>query len=240
MAIDAFQETLVTYADAVKRLPKLREGKSMAASTIYRWASTGSKAADGTRVRLETIKIGGTCCTSLEALQRFFDRLQPHPSAGCADLTAPSFEPTRLTPRQYDRKREAEIRAAERRLRMGGIYGEAHVFRQSKISEEKLCDLHEFLQGWMSDLAANSSDAFRAVRTGIFAYAVEILEGKHGAKRSLEAAKQWIIALDLATFDVRQLRGVGPKFSAEWAAMLEERAIQAMISDQRRLASATQ
>jgi len=39
-------------------------------STLYRWALKGFRG-----VRLETIRIGGTLCTSKEALQRFADHL---------------------------------------------------------------------------------------------------------------------------------------------------------------------
>jgi hypothetical protein len=233
MTINAFQETLVSFADAVKRLPRLRGGKPIAVSTIYRWALAGSKAADGTRVRLETIKIGGACCTSLEALQRFFDRLQEYPTGGCTDVAARSLGGTFTTPRHRSRQREAEILAAERRLRVSGFDGDAQIFKKSSVSKERLCDLHEFLHGWMPEPAGRPSRAFLAVRSGIFAHAVEILEGKHGPNQSLEAAKQWIGGLDLTEFDVQQLHGVGPTSAVEWAAMLETPVIQSVISQQR-------
>ncbi len=37
---------------------------------LYRWATEGLRG-----VHLETIQVGGTLCTSIEALQRFFERL---------------------------------------------------------------------------------------------------------------------------------------------------------------------
>jgi len=75
MAIDVFQEEVVSFAEAAKRLPRIRNGKKIHLSTLFRWAQAGKIASDGMRVRLETIQVGGTRCTSLEALQRFFDRL---------------------------------------------------------------------------------------------------------------------------------------------------------------------
>lgn len=75
MAIDVFDEQVVTLGEAAKKLPRLRNGKKLHLSTLFRWSQRGKIAHDGVRIRLETIMIGGTKCTSLEALQRFFDRL---------------------------------------------------------------------------------------------------------------------------------------------------------------------
>ncbi len=68
----------------------------------------GCLSKDGTTVRLENIKIGGTTCTSLEALQRFFDRL--------------NGDSTVVTLRTISSKsRLRQIEAAERELREAGI-----------------------------------------------------------------------------------------------------------------------
>src|SRR5262245_53252899 len=75
MAIDPTTETLRPFAEAARRLPRLRSGRPVSPATLWRWASRGVRARDGQPVRLETIKIGGTTCTSLEALARFFARL---------------------------------------------------------------------------------------------------------------------------------------------------------------------
>jgi hypothetical protein len=48
-----------------------RHGQKIHTSTLFRWASVGIKG-----VVLETVPIGGTRCTSIEALQRFFNRLE--------------------------------------------------------------------------------------------------------------------------------------------------------------------
>ena len=68
--IDAKTEELVTLRDATKLLPKRRGGKRPHVATLYRWALRGLRG-----VVLETLQIGGTLCTSEEALQRFFERL---------------------------------------------------------------------------------------------------------------------------------------------------------------------
>jgi len=70
MGIDITQEDLIRLNEArqLKCLPAGRNGKRISLCTIYRWASRGVGG-----VRLETLKVGGSHCTSLEALQRFFD-----------------------------------------------------------------------------------------------------------------------------------------------------------------------
>ncbi len=103
MSIDVFGEAVVSFSEAAKKLPKARNGKKIHVSTIYRWSVGGSKNHAGEIVRLETIKIGGTTCTSLEALQRFFERLSSQ---------VPIVEAARRTTRQ----REAAIRRAEKEL----------------------------------------------------------------------------------------------------------------------------
>jgi len=63
-------EQVVTLKDACALLPRRRRGKKPSVATLYRWATTGVRG-----VRLESIMVGGTRCTSIEAIQRFFDRL---------------------------------------------------------------------------------------------------------------------------------------------------------------------
>lgn len=69
--IDLASETLLSFSEASARLPRRRAGRPVHPSTLYRWAAEGLRG-----VRLETIQVGGTLCTSIEALQRFFDRLE--------------------------------------------------------------------------------------------------------------------------------------------------------------------
>jgi Protein of unknown function (DUF1580) len=80
VAIDPFSEQVLPFAQVARRLPSIRGGRAVNPATIWRWAAHGVR---GTK--LETVKIGGTTCTSLEALRRFFARL---------DDKSDSFVPT--------------------------------------------------------------------------------------------------------------------------------------------------
>ena len=72
MSIDVFREHVVKLTDAAKRLPRIRRGKKIRIAAIQRWAFKGIKGRAGEIVRLETIRLGRTNWTSLEALQRYF------------------------------------------------------------------------------------------------------------------------------------------------------------------------
>lgn len=63
-------ETLIPLREAPARLPKRPNGKKLHISALYRWISSGVSG-----VVLEAVRIGGTTYTSLEALQRFAERL---------------------------------------------------------------------------------------------------------------------------------------------------------------------
>lgn len=64
MPIDIAKERVVSFREAAKLCPGRRHGRKPHVSTFYRWAAMG----------LETIRVGSQVCTSVEALQRFFDR----------------------------------------------------------------------------------------------------------------------------------------------------------------------
>lgn len=100
--IDLSTETIVSLADATTHLPTRRGRRPVHVATLYRWAQRGLKG-----IRLEIIQIGGTSCTSLEALQRFFDRLT---AARSGDL---------ITPRT-SRQRERAAAAADAELSREG------------------------------------------------------------------------------------------------------------------------
>lgn len=63
--VDLENETLLTVAEAAKRLPT-----RPSACTVWRWMERGTRG-----IRLEYIKAGGARLTSVQALQRFADRL---------------------------------------------------------------------------------------------------------------------------------------------------------------------
>ncbi len=70
MSIDLGSERIISFAKAVGELPARRAGKKPHISCMYRWSTRGCRG-----VVLESIQIGGTRCTSLEAMQRFFNEL---------------------------------------------------------------------------------------------------------------------------------------------------------------------
>lgn len=109
MPIDMFHETVISLTQATKLLPeRSRSGKKPHVSTLYRWSLAGLRNQSGARIRLETIKVGGTTCTSQEALQRFFERLSSQ---------VPIVEVPRLTSRQ----RLRQIQLVEKELEEAGL-----------------------------------------------------------------------------------------------------------------------
>ena len=62
-------ETVVTFPEAAKRLPTIN-GKNVHASSVWRWARKGVRG-----VYLESRRLGGRYLTSLEALERFTEKL---------------------------------------------------------------------------------------------------------------------------------------------------------------------
>jgi hypothetical protein len=74
MGIVLASESVFPLAESPRHVPARRGGKRLHQSTAFRWAKHGLRG-----VRLETIRVGGTLCTSAEALQRFFDALSAAP-----------------------------------------------------------------------------------------------------------------------------------------------------------------
>lgn len=102
--IDATSESLVSLTDAAKLLPARRGGKRPHISCIYRWTVAGCKG-----IKLESIQVGGTRCTSHEALGRFFERLSER--VGTSEQ-----QPTVRTPN----RRARDVAQAERELKAAG------------------------------------------------------------------------------------------------------------------------
>jgi hypothetical protein len=88
--IDFASEKVITLTHATRILPQRREGKRPNIATLYRWSIRGVKG-----VVLETIQIGGSRCTSIEALQRFFERLSQQ-SQGLPLAPAPMSPSARI------------------------------------------------------------------------------------------------------------------------------------------------
>ncbi|HLA84322.1 MAG TPA: DUF1580 domain-containing protein [Thermoguttaceae bacterium] len=103
--IDISLEETFSLTDAAKRLPCRRKGKRPNVATLYRWAQQGVRG-----VRLETICVGATRCTSMEAIQRF-----------CDALTAKADRPAAPPAPRITARRKREMAAAEKRLARAGI-----------------------------------------------------------------------------------------------------------------------
>ena len=101
--IDITTETVLTLADAAKRLPT-RSGRRIHVSTLYRWSQRGCRG-----IRLETAQLGGSRITSMQALQRFCERLSDADPCVSAQIS--------VTPA----RRRREIARAERELEQEGI-----------------------------------------------------------------------------------------------------------------------
>lgn len=68
--IDVLNETLISLNEARNLLPRRRRNKRPDLSTMYRWTQKGCQG-----VVLESVTVGGTRCTSREAVGRFIERL---------------------------------------------------------------------------------------------------------------------------------------------------------------------
>jgi hypothetical protein len=75
--IDLKNETMLSLAEAAKRLPPHRLGRPVHSSCLFRWIFDGVKLPSGERIRLEAIRLGGRWLTSVEALQKFAEAQTP-------------------------------------------------------------------------------------------------------------------------------------------------------------------
>jgi len=105
--IDLAKEELITLKDICQVLPRRRRGRKPAFSTVWRWSLHGVRG-----VKLETLRVGGTLCTSREAVQRFFEQL-----SALDDAPPPEQQAAYRTPA----RRQRAIEAAERELEKKGI-----------------------------------------------------------------------------------------------------------------------
>ncbi len=209
--LDVNRETLLQLADLGKRF-------GISSSTIWRWVRHGNNG-----IVLAARRIGGRWYTSEEAFQRFCDQVT-EASLGTQTIepVVPSIQSRPSAHRQsLPKHRQESLRQAERSLRMMGFDGDDRIFNTSTVPKEVLCDLHEFLEAWMPGSEHRPKGAYKAVRSGLFARAVDMLEGKEGRKRSYDAVIEWINGINLHTFDVRTLPGIGLTYERDWKALLD-------------------
>ncbi len=98
MAIDIHTENVAPLSRAARWVPPVRD-RHVHPATLWRWAHRGLRG-----IRLEVVKVGGSTCTSKEALARFFARLS-------GDLEEPTGPVHRI-----DGHREIQVRAAEAKM----------------------------------------------------------------------------------------------------------------------------
>lgn len=64
-------ETLLSITQASRLLPSRRGNDRVSPCTVWRWLRDGIILPDGTRLRLESVRIGSGYLTSREAIDRF-------------------------------------------------------------------------------------------------------------------------------------------------------------------------
>jgi hypothetical protein len=96
--IDTLSETVISLTEAARLIPARRGNKKPHVSCLYRWTVSGCRG-----VVLESLAIGGTRCTSREALQRFFAALSQQ--AGLPG-TAPTLRTSKQRNRDIDRAKK--------------------------------------------------------------------------------------------------------------------------------------
>ncbi len=102
-------ERLIPLNDAAGLLPR-PGGKKISRISLWRWATKGLLSKTGEQVRLETIKIGQTRYTTIEAINRLAAMLDPRTF----------MERVRQIART-DRRRQAETKAAAALLTAEGF-----------------------------------------------------------------------------------------------------------------------
>jgi hypothetical protein len=101
----SLSEEIRPLAKATKWLPTRREDRPPHASCLFRWARYGLRGE-----KLETIRVGGTLCTSRQALERFFARLAEldNPNADVARASIPARRQREIA--EASRQAEAALR----------------------------------------------------------------------------------------------------------------------------------
>jgi hypothetical protein len=101
--IDFNEEQLISLQEAAKILPRRRAGRPVHVSCLYRWTQIGVKG-----VILESVQVGGTRCTSRQALSRFFQRLTSGTTTASPMIRTPA-------------RRERDLKNAMKELEAAGV-----------------------------------------------------------------------------------------------------------------------
>lgn len=107
--IDVASEDLFPLSHLARRLPRRRQGRPVAPSTVHRWRCPGIRG-----VRLECLRVGGCWHTSMPAFMEFCRRLSAlddHP-----DPASPEDQPGHGTDRDQQRRQDEIERRLDREL----------------------------------------------------------------------------------------------------------------------------
>jgi hypothetical protein len=88
--LDLATEKPIRLREAARLAGQGRGGKPIHESTVLRWILSGVRGPGRVKVRLDAVRLGNHWCTSLEAMQRFAERLTPNLS----DCPTPPRSPT--------------------------------------------------------------------------------------------------------------------------------------------------
>jgi hypothetical protein len=95
--IDLATERPISLSQAARYCPRLRPGRKVHSSTLFRWATRGSRG-----IYLEVLDTPGGLCTSKQAINRFFMRLT-------AARNLPGRQPQSSLTSEYHEAVEAEL-----------------------------------------------------------------------------------------------------------------------------------
>lgn len=101
--IDLKTETVIRLGDVPKAIPRRAGGRQVSTAAVHRWVRRGIRG-----VQLECLQVAGARCTSLEALQRFFDRL----TVGAGRKAEKPAHPSGVTSREGLARRIAQAEEA--------------------------------------------------------------------------------------------------------------------------------
>ena len=96
----------LSQVPSLPEVPRRPDGKKVHIATIYRWEKPGING-----VQLEVLKCGGTKCTTVAAIHRFFQRL--------TEASQPDNQP------RTRRQQRSDVAQAEAELDRAGITGES-------------------------------------------------------------------------------------------------------------------
>jgi hypothetical protein len=106
--IDLINETRLNLEQAAALFTPYRDGVPTHKSRVLRAIQQGAKDPEGNVVKLEAVRFGGQWVTSVEAIQRYAERLTPS--------AAPAPAPAAAAPRRSPAKRRRDHQRAEKQL----------------------------------------------------------------------------------------------------------------------------